>query len=117
MHMEGTTRSFRNHIGTRGVLNYFVHLKLVQPRERFLRQRAGLRVSFYKLVRAHPVDKILPAVPKSEHYIRIAFVDRTQDVVGNKSGHLIYQTGAFPEPLFEGVPVFLVDVNTISNTD
>jgi hypothetical protein len=55
-------------------------------------------------------------MPKGEDDIWVTFIDRTKYVIGNKSRHLINEPGAFAESLLECVGVFLLDVNTISDS-
>src|SRR5258705_7677806 len=73
-------------------------------------------MSLNKLIRPHPVQKILTAVPKCEDHIGLAVVDRPQHVVGNKPGHFVDESGALAEPLLERVGIFLLDVDTISDS-
>src|SRR6266480_5557379 len=73
-------------------------------------------MAFYKLVGAHPVKKILPAVPDRKHHVRIAIVYGPQDLVRNEAGHLVHQTGPLPEHFLKSVRVLRLNVKAISNS-
>ncbi len=80
------------------------------------RHSAGLGVALHELIRAHPVKKIRAAIPDSEDHIRVAIVDRTQNLIGDKPRHGIDQSGAFAKSLFECVAVFGRDIDTIGDS-
>src|SRR5258705_321030 len=69
-----------------------------------------------KLVRTHPVEKILAAIPYSENYIRVTVVDGTQHLVGNEARHFVNEPGTFAKSLLESIGVFLFHVDAIGNS-
>src|SRR5882672_1745606 len=93
-----------------------MNLQLVRPAEGLLRHGAGLSVTLNELVRAHPVKKVLAAVPGGEDYVWIAIVDRAQDLVGNKAGHAVHQSGAVSKPLFKCIGEFGRDIDAIGDS-
>src|ERR1051325_2474477 len=93
-----------------------MHLQYIRLKERFLRQRSGVCVSFQERIGAYPVHEILTAIPNSKDDIRFAFIDRPQHLVGNEARHLIHEPRAFAKPLFEGVSILLSDIDPISNS-
>src|SRR6266404_3128042 len=69
-----------------------------------------------ELVRAHPVHKVLAAIPDGEHHVWVAIIDRTQHLIRNKTRHPVYQPGAFAKPLFERIAVLRRDIDTIGDS-
>src|ERR1700682_6321696 len=93
-----------------------MNLELVRPGKGLFRHGAGLGVAFHELVRAHPVKKILAAIPDSKDHVWVAIVDRTEHLVGNKARHAVHQPGAFAKPLFERIAVLGRDIDTIGDS-
>src|SRR5260370_21571430 len=73
-------------------------------------------MALHEFVRAHPVHKILATIPDGEYHVWVAIIDRTQHLIGNKTGHPVHQPGAFAKPLFERIAVLRRDMDTISDS-
>src|SRR5205085_9232823 len=85
--------------------------------ERLLRQPAGLSVPFDERVGAHPVEKVLSALPDGEDHVWVALVDWAQHLIGNEAGHLVHQSRALTKSLLESGGILRLDVDTIGNSD
>src|SRR5258706_944391 len=116
MHPERTAFWFGLQIRTGRILQDLMNFQLVWAGEGLFRHSAGLCMTLHELVRAHPVQKILAAIPGSENHVWVAIIYRTQDLVGNKTGHAIHQSGAFAKPLFERIAVFRRDIDSIGDS-
>src|SRR3981081_317469 len=101
MHSERAALWLGWQVRTMRFLQRLVNLQLVRPGEGLFRHGAGLSVTLNELVRAHPVKKVLAAVPGSEDYVWVAIIDGAQHLIGNKAGHAVHQTGALAKPLFK----------------
>src|SRR5262249_45052058 len=115
MHIERSASGFWSQIRARGILKYFVKLQHICFEISFPGQGSGLRVAFNKGIASYPVEKILTAAPERENNVRISLVDRSQDLIGNKSFHLIDKSSALPKYFFERVRILRLYVQTISN--
>src|SRR5213592_2212409 len=73
-------------------------------------------MTFNELVGAHPVEKVLSALPGRENNVWVAIVDRTQHQIRDEARHTVNQSGAFSKPLFERVGVLLRDIDTIGDS-
>src|SRR6185312_2714548 len=80
------------------------------------RQRARLSVALHKCIGANPVEKILPAIPRSKNNIRIAIVDGPQDLIRNKSFHLVHQTGSLSKHFLKSVRILRLHIKAIGNS-
>src|SRR5881394_2170722 len=115
MHIEWPTTWLGRQVRTRGILQDLVQLQNVCLEVSIFWQSARLGVTFHKRVRAHPFEKIHPAIPGRKHNIRIAFVYRTQDLIRNESFHLVHQSSSLSEHLLKRARVLGFHVQSISN--
>jgi hypothetical protein len=73
-------------------------------------------VSLHKRVGPHPVEEVLAAIPDRKNHVWITFIDRPQNLVRNKTRHLVHQPCAFTKPLLESFGVFRLYVDAIGNS-
>src|SRR4030095_7191874 len=93
-----------------------MHLQHIRLGKCFLWQRSRLRMSFHKRIRTYAVEKVLTAIPNSEHDIRIAFVNRAKHLVGHEARHLIHEPGTFTKPFFKRVSIFFGNTDPIGDS-
>src|SRR5258708_90746 len=74
-------------------------------------------MTFHKFVGADPIHKVGPALPHREDNIRIAFVDRAQNLVGDEPFHLIDEARALAKHFLERVCKLRLYVEAVGDSN
>jgi len=110
VHLKWAAVRLLRQAGARAVLNNLVHFQDVWLEVGIFGQGAGLGMALRESVGTDPAHKRLARCPGGQNNIRLAFVDRAQDLVCDKARHAVHQSGALAKARFKRVGMLGFDI-------